>query len=64
MDGVRIPGSAGDPSISMVKKKQRKTDHTSQCRDTTSNFDTHKGQESMYLECCHGVSAFIWMVSR
>ena len=55
--------SAVAARMSMVQKKPRKTAR-SQCKDTTANFDTHKAQESMHLERCHGAAAFIWMVSR
>ncbi len=64
IEARRMAGIAGGSRMSMVQKKPRKTAHRSQCRDTTANFDTHKAQESMHLERCHGAVAFIWMVSR
>ena len=54
-----MAGSARAPPTSMAQKKQRQDAHTSQCRDATANLESHKAQENMHLERCHGAVPFI-----
>ncbi len=58
----RMVVSARAPPASMGQKKQRQAAQTSQCRDTTANLESHKTQQSMRLECCHGAVPLLWLV--